>query len=81
MILYNMRYRGPLEYDKFVLNILQFHNEVNVSLLSEVNDSINKSNLPKLKEDIDALYETIVGAEMIGLSEKLHMESLNIRGM
>lgn len=29
MILYNMRHRGPLEYDKYVLNILGLHNEVN----------------------------------------------------
>lgn len=28
MILYNYRYRGPYEYDKFVNNILQFSNEV-----------------------------------------------------
>ena len=28
MIAYNMRYRGPIEYDKICLNILQFWNEV-----------------------------------------------------
>ena len=28
MILYNFRHRGPYEYDKFALNILQLHNEV-----------------------------------------------------
>ena len=28
MITYNMRYRGPYEYDKFVLNIFQFLNQV-----------------------------------------------------
>lgn len=28
MILYNIRHRGPYEYDKFVLNILQTCNEV-----------------------------------------------------
>ena len=28
MIVYNMRYRGPYEYDKLILNVLQFHNEV-----------------------------------------------------
>ena len=27
MILYNMRYRGPYEYDKFVLNTMQYMNE------------------------------------------------------
>lgn len=29
MIVYNMRYRGSIEYEKMLLNILNFHNEVN----------------------------------------------------
>ena len=29
MIYYNMRYRGPYEYDKFTLNILNYVNYVN----------------------------------------------------
>lgn len=29
MIHYNMRYRGPYEHDKFVLNILQYSNDAN----------------------------------------------------
>ena len=29
MIYYNMRYRGPYEYDKFTLNILNYANYVN----------------------------------------------------
>lgn len=28
MILYNMRHRGPYEYDKLIQNCFQFHNEV-----------------------------------------------------
>ena len=28
MIRYNFPYRGPYEYEKFILNILQFHNTV-----------------------------------------------------
>ena len=28
MIKYNLRYRGPFEYDKMVLNTLQYDNEV-----------------------------------------------------
>lgn len=45
MILYNMRYRGPFEYDKFVLNIFQISNETK-SLTKKFNsneiDSIKK---------------------------------------
>ena len=28
MIAYPMRYRGPFEYEKFILNIMQYANEV-----------------------------------------------------
>lgn len=28
MIKYNLRYRGPFEYDKFALTIFNFYNEV-----------------------------------------------------
>lgn len=52
MIKYNFRYRGPFEYDKFVLNILQFSNEVkylceaiengDLNLLNEKNNNMNK---------------------------------------
>lgn len=28
MINYNMRYRGPYEYDKFALNVLQYSNAI-----------------------------------------------------
>lgn len=28
MVKYNLRYRGPFEYDKMVLNTLQYDNEV-----------------------------------------------------
>lgn len=31
MILYNMRYRGPYEYDKFILNTFQLSNEVKMA--------------------------------------------------
>lgn len=38
MISYNMRYKGPLEYDKFVLNILQFATEVEYIQSLELNE-------------------------------------------
>lgn len=51
MIKYNMRYRGPYEYDKYALNILQFHNEVN-----RISDKLTKdsnSSLKKLTQQLD----------------------------
>lgn len=51
MIKYNMRYRGPYEYDKYALNILQFHNEVN-----RISDKLTRdsnSSLKKLTQQLD----------------------------
>ena len=38
MITYNMRYRGPYEYDKFALNILQY-----INLVKDITSSVNKN--------------------------------------
>lgn len=38
MIIYNMRYRGPYEYDKFALNILQY-----INLVKDITSSVNKN--------------------------------------
>ena len=38
MITYNMRYRGPYEYDKFALNILQ-----DINLVKDITSSVNKN--------------------------------------
>lgn len=38
MITYNMRYRGPYEYDKFALNILQY-----INLVKDITNSVNKN--------------------------------------
>lgn len=38
MITYNMRYRGPYEYDKFALNILQY-----INLVKDIMSSVNKN--------------------------------------
>ena len=47
MIKYNLRYRGPFEYDKMVLNTLQYDNEVK-SMLRKVKTGdyalLNKEN-------------------------------------
>ena len=51
MILYNMRYRGPYEYDKFILNVFQFHNEM-LDIENEINES-TETNLSALIEEMD----------------------------
>lgn len=46
MILYNLRYNGPYEYDKFVLNICQLYNlvedEKTKFAAAEIHDQIER---------------------------------------
>lgn len=59
MILYNYRYRGPYEYDKFVNNVLQFFNETryleNKLLKHEY------STLQQQLEELDNLVDILTG--------------------
>lgn len=54
MILYNYRYRGPYEYDKFVNNILQFFNETKL-----LESKLVKSNYGQLQQEIEELNDII----------------------
>ena len=56
MILYNIRYRGPYEYDKFILNIFQLNNEIK-GLQKEFNDTSLSQLLLKQKELNDIFNE------------------------
>ena len=47
MIYYNMRYRGPYEYDKFTLNILNYVNYVN-DYVYDMNNTSDEYNTFKL---------------------------------
>lgn len=41
-----MRYRGPYEYEKLILNVYQYHNEmldIEASVSSENTDNMNKT--------------------------------------
>lgn len=57
MIIYNLRYRGPYEYDKVILNVLQYHNTIH-----EVYESLHKQdskNLVAAQERIDTLNDNL----------------------
>lgn len=56
MILYNIRYRGPYEYDKFILNIFQLNNEIK-RLQKEFNDTSLSQLLLKQKKLNDIFNE------------------------
>lgn len=59
MIAYNMRYRGPYEYDKFALNILQYINLVQDIIYSANKDTENNlvSKSKKLATYIDNIND------------------------
>lgn len=72
MILYNIRHRGPYEYDKFVLNILQASNEVK-RLLKMFHSESNSEIIQKeesLRNYIDALSNEDGVLENILLAQK-----------
>lgn len=64
MIVYNMRYRGPLEYDKFVLNTFQFHNEVNGVIVKEFENSNNVKSFKAIQENLNNLTANYIGREL-----------------
>lgn len=57
MIYYNMRYRGPYEYDKFTLNILNYVNYVNDYVYDANNTSDEYHTFKKLQDDIEEAFE------------------------
>lgn len=82
MILYNMRHRGPYEYDKFTLNILQISNAVTLSELQELTvNGNNKNNLLEIQKKINEVYTSLVGNDdVIGLTEKIYINSFLLKG-
>lgn len=82
MILYNMRNRGPYEYDKFALNILQISNAITLSEIHELSETNQeKDTLLKMKEEVDIIYHFLIGDEdNMGLCEKAYLKSYIDRG-
>jgi hypothetical protein len=54
-----MRYRGPYEYDKFTLNILNYINYVNDYIYDMNNTSEEFNTLKKIQDEIDDAFETM----------------------
>lgn len=78
VIQYNMRHRGPLEYDKTVLNILQLSNAVSLLINTELEDS--QQGLKQMYEKVNNIYDLIIGKdENEGLSAQLYYQLLNSR--
>lgn len=63
MIVYNMRYRGPYEYDKLILNVFQYHNKV-LDLESEMKEK--DCDLKALASQVD-----IMNAQVESISNQI----------
>lgn len=77
MIVYNNRYRGPLEYDKFALNILTFHNLINEIMNNEMTTSM-QTNILFVQDALNELIENYYGHNKI--SEHIHQMIINHEG-
>lgn len=69
MIHYNMRYRGAYEYDKFVLNILQYANEAN-DFIGDITKIQDYETLKVIYDEINDLYNKSTGEN--GLSQQCY---------
>lgn len=63
MILYNYRYRGPYEYDKFILNTLQLINETDSLEEQLLNHEFGA--LDKALSQLDTYVNTLTGTDSI----------------
>jgi len=59
MILYNYRYRGPYEYDKFILNTLQLVNEMD--LLEKKFFTGDYGTMESELNDLNELIDSLTG--------------------
>ena len=60
MIFYNFRYRGPYEYDKYVLNVFQYSNMVN-DFINDINNTATWKTLYDLNNEVDSIYNKTIG--------------------
>lgn len=60
MIHYNMRYRGPYEYEKFILNILQYWND-SCDFLEDFEQVQIYKTIKELENTVNELYSKSTG--------------------
>lgn len=78
MIIYNNRYRGPHEYDKFALNILSFHNIVESIKTSEVDGIADDiMTLKSIQEDVNSAFD--IYNKNNGLCESVYLLTIKER--
>lgn len=78
MITYNNRYRGPHEYDKFILNILSLHNMLEVLETYEVRGATEEiTTLHSIHDDVKKVFELFTKRN--GISEKSFLLAIKER--
>lgn len=80
MILYNMREKGPFEYDKSILNVMQFYNEIANILDTEFDTNSNFDTITDFANEVNKFYKFVVGDDTnIGASQQLYFELLHYK--
>lgn len=69
MINYNIRYRGPYEYDKFILNIFQYSNAI-YDFEYDLSSKGAYTTINELKDTVDALFDQITQEK--GFSDQVY---------
>ena len=69
MINYNIRYRGPYEYDKFILNIFQYSNAI-YDFEYDLSSKGAYTTINELKNTVDALFDQITQEK--GFSDQVY---------
>lgn len=77
MIHYNMRYRGPYEKEKFILNIFQYSNLIN-SLSHDSAHTDTWKTLNDMTLHVDKVFDDIVGQD--GIADKIYKNFIMMRG-
>lgn len=74
MILYSYRYRGPFEYDKFILNIYQLRNEIKWASKKFKEEETN--GLTETIEELDQILDNLLSRlqEILSISKWLEEE-------
>ena len=69
MINYNIRYRGPYEYDKFVLNTFQYSNAM-YDFEYDLTDKGAYTTINELKKSVDGLFNQVTQEK--GFSDRVY---------
>lgn len=77
MINYNMRYRGPYEYDKFILNIFQYSNAI-YDFENDLSENSTFDTINSMRESVDSIYNQVTKER--GLSDKIYKELIMLNG-